>query len=50
MVAIATGFFIALLTFGWDYLGWGKVVNDEVQMGLFLAFLLGVVAGFKVKG
>lgn len=50
MVALATGLFVALLMFGWDYLGWGKVANDDVQIGLFLSFLLGIIAGFKVKG
>ena len=50
MVALATGIFVALLVYGWDFLGWGRVANDDVQVGLFMAFVLGIVAGYKVKG
>ena len=49
MVAIATAIFIALLFYGWDFLGWGRLANDDVQVGLFMAFVLGIVAGYKVR-
>jgi len=43
MVAIATGIFVALFAFGWDFVGWGTAVNEEVRLGLFFAFVLGIV-------
>lgn len=50
MVGLATAIFVGLFAWGHDMLGWGQTVNDEVQLGLFLAFTLGIVAGYKVRG
>jgi hypothetical protein len=50
MVGLATAMFIGLFAFGHELLGWSGVPNDEVQLGLFLSFILGIVAGYKTKG
>jgi hypothetical protein len=50
MVGLATAMFIGLFAFGHEMLGWSGVPNDEVQLGLFLAFILGIVCGYKTKG
>jgi hypothetical protein len=50
MVGLATAMFIGLFAFGHDLFGWSGVPNDEVQLGLFLAFILGIVCGYKTKG
>jgi hypothetical protein len=50
MVGLATAMFIGLFAFGHELFGWSGVPNDEVQLGLFLAFILGIVCGYKTKG
>lgn len=50
MVGLATAMFIGLFAFGHELLGWGGVPSDEVQLGLFLSFILGIVCGYKTKG
>jgi hypothetical protein len=50
MVGLAIAIFIGLFAFGQQVLGWDGTSNDEVQMGLFLAFILGIVCGYKTKG
>lgn len=50
MVGLATAMFIGLFAFGHEFFGWGGVPNDDVQLGLFLAFILGIVCGYKTKG
>lgn len=50
MVGLATAMFVGLFAFGQQFLGWQKATNDEVQLGLFLAFILGIVCGYKTKG
>ena len=50
MVGLATAMFIGLFAFGHEMLGWSGVANDEVQLGLFISFILGVVCGYKTKG
>jgi hypothetical protein len=50
MVGLATAMFIGLFAFGHEMLGWSGVPNDDVQLGLFISFILGIVAGYKTKG
>jgi uncharacterized protein with PQ loop repeat len=50
MVGLAAAIFIALFAYGQQFLGWGKTSNDEVQLALFIAFVLGIVCGYKTKG
>ena len=50
MVGLATAIFIGLFAFGNEFLGWGQTNNSQVQLGLFLAFVLGIVCGYKTKG
>jgi hypothetical protein len=50
MVGLATAIFIGLFAFGHEMFGWSSGANDDVQLGLFLAFVLGIVCGYKTKG
>ena len=50
MVGLATAMFIALFAFGQEFIGLGHGTNDQVQLGLFVAFVLGIVCGYKTKG
>ena len=50
MVGLATALFIGLVVMGQEILGWGRTTNDEVQLGLFIAFILGIICGYKTKG
>lgn len=50
MVGLAIAMFIGLFAFGHQLLGWGSSPNDEVQLGLFIAFILGIICGYKTKG
>ena len=50
MVGLATAMFIGLFAFGHQMLGWSVMPNDEVQLGLFISFILGIIAGYKTKG
>ena len=50
MVGLAAALFVGLFAFGQEMIGWGKVANDEVQLGLFIAFILGIICGYKTRG
>lgn len=50
MVGLAITMFIGLFAFGQEFLGWSGTTNDEVQLGLFVAFILGIICGYKTKG
>ncbi len=50
MVGLAAAMFVGLFAFGQEMVGWSKVTNDEVQLGLFVAFLLGIICGYKTRG
>ena len=50
MVGLAAAMFIGLFAFGQEFLGWSSTSNDQVQLGLFMAFLFGIVCGYKTKG
>jgi hypothetical protein len=50
MVGLATAMFVAMFGFGNAIFGWSSGTLHEVQLGLFLSFLLGIVCGYKTKG
>lgn len=50
MVGLAIAMFIGLFAFGHELLGWSGMDIEEVQLGLFLAFILGIICGYKTKG
>jgi hypothetical protein len=50
MVGLAAAMFIALFAFGHEFLGWSMDANNEVQIGLFISFVLGILCGYKTKG
>ena len=49
MLGLALCMFIGLFAFGHDLLGWHDP-GGQVQMGLFMAFLFGIVCGYRTKG
>jgi hypothetical protein len=49
MVGLATALFIGLFAFGHQLLGWNNASNSNVQLGLFMAFLFGIICGYKTK-
>ena len=49
MMGIALGMFIGLFAFGHEMLGW-QDPQGQVQLGLFMAFLFGIVCGYRTKG
>jgi hypothetical protein len=50
MVGLAAAMFVALYAFGHQFLGWSDSANSQVQIGLFLSFILGIVCGYKTRG
>lgn len=50
MVGLAIAMFIGLFAFGQELIGWDHSSNDPVQLGLFIAFILGIICGYKTKG
>jgi len=49
MMGLALGMFIALFAFGNQFMGWHDP-HGQVQMGLFMSFLFGIVCGFRTRG
>ncbi len=49
MMGLALGMFIALFAFGNQFLGWHDP-HGQVQMGLFMSFLFGIVCGYRTRG
>jgi len=46
MMGIALGCFVGLFAFGGRFLGWNDP-HGQVQLGLFMAFLFGIVCGHR---
>ncbi len=46
MTFIALSMFIGLFAFGGTLLGW-QDTNGQIQLGLFMAFIFGIVCGYK---
>jgi hypothetical protein len=49
MLVLALSMFIGLFAFGHNLLGWHDP-HGQVQMGLFMAFLFGIVCGYRTRG
>lgn len=49
IVGLASVMFIGLFGWGADYFGWSDP-QGKVQLALFAAFILGIVAGYKTRG
>jgi hypothetical protein len=49
MLGLALACFIGLFAFGDDLLGWTDH-GGQVQLGLFMSFLFGIICGYRTKG
>jgi hypothetical protein len=49
MVPLALGMFVAIFAFGANLLGWYDP-DGHVQLGLTMAFLFGVICGYRTRG
>ena len=49
LMGLALAMFIALFAFGSKLLGWSDPTG-QVQLGLFMAFLFGIICGYRSKG
>jgi hypothetical protein len=49
MVALGIALFLALFTYGDQMFGWSQQAHDQLQIGLLLSFVLGVISGYKVR-
>ena len=49
MVGLALMMFLALFAFGAQLLGWSDA-GGEVQLGLFMSFIFGIICGYRTKG
>ena len=49
MMGLALGMFIALFAFGEQLLGY-QDSGGQVQLGLFMSFLFGIICGYKTRG
>jgi hypothetical protein len=49
MTGLALMMFIGLFAFGGQILGWNDM-DGHVQLGLFAAFLFGIICGYRTRG
>ena len=49
VLGIALCSFIGLFAFGHQLLGWSDP-HGQVQLGLFMSFLFGIVCGYRTRG
>ena len=49
MGGLAILMFIGLFAFGGEFMGWNDP-NGQVQLALFLSFILGIIGGYRTKG
>jgi hypothetical protein len=50
MVGLAAAMFVGLFAFGAQFFGWSQIAHEQLQLGLFLSFVLGIICGYKTKG
>ena len=50
MVGLAAAMFVGLFAFGAQFFGWSEAAHEQLQMGLFLSFVLGIICGYKTRG
>ena len=49
VTGLALMMFIALFAFGGQLFGW-DTSGGQIQLGLFMSFLFGIICGYRVKG
>jgi hypothetical protein len=49
MVGLSVMMFIGMLVYGTELFGWSDYMLTEVQIPLFLSFVLGILSGYKIK-
>lgn len=49
MTGLALMMFVGLFAFGGQLLGWTDY-DGRIQLGLFMAFLFGIICGYRTKG
>lgn len=49
MVGLAIALFIGVFAFGHQAFGWSDP-SGQVQIALFLSFVLGIICGYRSKG
>jgi len=49
MVGLALMMFLALFAFGGQLMGWSDP-DGQVQLGIFMSFLFGIICGYKTRG
>lgn len=49
MAGLALAMFIGLFAFGHDMLGWSDP-EGQVQLALFMAFIFGIISGYRARG
>jgi len=49
MLGIGLACFLGLFAFGGRFLGWHDPTG-QVQLGLFMSFLFGIVCGYRTRG
>ena len=49
MMGLALAMFVGLFAFGGRLMGW-EDGQGNVQLGLFMAFIFGIVCGYRTKG
>jgi hypothetical protein len=50
MVGLAAAMFVGLFAFGAPLFGWSEAAHQQLQLGLFLSFVLGIICGYKTRG
>jgi hypothetical protein len=48
LTGLALMMFIGLFAFGGQLLGWSDT-NGQIQLGLFMAFLFGIICGYRTR-
>ncbi|WP_197051886.1 hypothetical protein [Sphingomonas sp. 35-24ZXX] len=49
MAGLALAMFIGLFGFGHEMLGWSDP-KGNVQLALFMAFIFGIISGYRTRG
>ena len=49
MMGLALAMFVGLFAFGGRFMGWDDA-DGNIQLGLFMAFILGIVCGYRTRG
>lgn len=49
MMGLALMMFIGLFAFGGQLLGWQDAGGGQIQLGLFMSFLFGIICGYRTR-